>query len=119
MLVEKRVEICVGTDRSKAFIARLSLLLIIDGQIANEYYHRIPIQPGDDLSVIRAANENNLLDPNSGIPFGPWPKIPDEEWQEVEQLVGIVHKPSVVAAYKERIEAMQKEFDKKTPSLPK
>ena len=104
-MIEKKIEICIGTDRTKHLRARLSLLVVEDGRILSEQYHSINIEPGANLAAIRAANEAHLANPNGGIPGAPWPKIPDAEWAEVEQHIAIVHKPEVVAAYRERTKA--------------
>lgn len=113
MGIEKKIEICIGTDRSKHFVARLSLLLVDDaGSVMLEYFHRINIEPGADLAAIRAANEAHLANPDRGIPGAPWPAIPDAEWAEVEQHIAIVHKPEVVTAYKAKISERAKEANR-------
>ena len=106
-MIEKKIEICIGTDRAKCFAARLSLLVVEDGKVLSEHYHRINIAPGDNLAHIRAANEAHLANPDGGIPGAPWPKIPDAEWAEVEQHIGIVHRPEVVTEYRARVEAQK------------
>jgi len=103
-MIEKKIEICIGTDRAKFFAVRLSLMVVEDGKVLSEQYHRINVAPGDDLVAIRAANEANIANPNGGVPGAPWPRIPDEEWAEVEACIGIVHKPEVVSAYRARVE---------------
>lgn len=99
-MIEKKIEICVGTDRMKCLRARLSLLVVENGRVLSEQYHSINIEPGADLAAIRAANEAHLASLRSGIPGAPWPKIPDAEWAEVEQHAAIIHKPEVVTAYR-------------------
>ena len=104
-MIEKKIELCIGTDRSKFLRARLSLLVVEDGRTLSEQYHSINIEPGGNLAAIRAANEAHLANPDGGIPGAPWPRIPDAEWAEVEQHIAIVHKPEVVSAYRARIAA--------------
>ena len=104
-MIEKKIEICIGTDRSKFLRARLSLLVVEGGRTLSEQYHSINIEPGADLAAILAANEEHLARTDGTIPGQPWPKIPDAEWAEVEQHIAIVHKPEVVAAYRARIAA--------------
>src|SRR5690348_13970422 len=99
-MIEKKIEICVGTDRAKFLRARLSLLIVENGRVLSEQYHSINIEPGADTDALRAANEAHLADPNGGIPGAPWPKIPDSEWADVEACIGIIHKPEVVASFK-------------------
>lgn len=101
----RKIEICIGTDRAKIFRARLSLLIIEDGQVLAEHYHSITIEPGANLASIRTMNEAHLADPAGGIPGAPWPKIPNAEWNEVIQHIGIVHKPEVVARFIEEKQA--------------
>jgi hypothetical protein len=98
-MIEKKIEVCIGTDRAKHVRARLSLLLVEDGRVISEQYHSMDIYPGADLSALRATNEAHLATPGGGIPGAPWPSIPDEQWAEIEQHCAIVHKPSVIAAY--------------------
>ena len=104
-MIEKKITICIGTDDSKHFRARLSLWYVENSVWDRRGYHSINIEPGADLAYIRSANELHLADPNGGVPGAPWPKIPDAEWAEVEQHIAIVHKPEVVAAYRARIAA--------------
>ena len=109
-MIEKRIELCIGTDRQKFVRARLSLLVIDtdnpDVPMA-EHYHSINVAPGDDLARIRAANEAHLADPKGGIPGAPWPKIPDDAWADFESHLAIVHTPAVVTAFKARVAAAQ------------
>jgi hypothetical protein len=107
MSIEKRIEVCIGTSRSKDVRVRLSLLIVDGGAVLAENFHSIAIMPGDDAVSIRAAIEAHLANPDGGIPGAPWPAIPDAEWADVEAHCGIVHKPAVVAAYQARIEALK------------
>ncbi len=95
-MIERKIQICIGTDISRHVRARLSLLIIDGETVISEQYHSISIEPGADLARIRAVNEASL---ESGVPGGPWPKIPDEEWADLERHVAIVQKPEVVEAY--------------------
>ena len=88
----KNIIVCVGTDDSKNIRVRLSL-------IADEgmppLYHSVSLVPGADPALVRIAIENDLARPysESGIPGAPWPKIPDEEWAEVEAIESVIHTP--------------------------
>jgi hypothetical protein len=108
-MIEKKIAVCIGTDRTKHFIVRLSLMIVDNGTVLSESFHRIHINPGDDLSLIRARNESHLANPDGGIPGAPWPQIPDSEWAEVEQLVGIVHTAELVSAYRSKVEEILKQ----------
>lgn len=98
-MIEKKIEICVGSDRAKCLRARLSLLIVENGRVLSEQYHSINIEPGADLAAIRAANEAHLANPDGGIPGAPWPAIPESEWADVERHIAIIHKPEVVSAF--------------------
>lgn len=98
-MIEKKIELCIGSDRQKLLRARLSLLVVENGRVLSEQYHSISIEPGADLAAIRAANEAHLANPDGGIPGAPWPKIPDAEWADVEQHIAILHKPEVVSEF--------------------
>lgn len=104
-MITKKIEHCIGTDRSGFVRARLSLLVVEGDTVLSEKYHSINISPGADLDAIRAANEAHLADPNGGIPGAPWPRIPDAAWADVEAHCAIVHKPAVVAVFAERTAA--------------
>jgi len=95
-MIEKRIEICIGTDRSKHVRARLSLLLVDDGNVIHEHYHSISIEPGADLAALRAGNEAHIAKPGGGVPGAPWPPIPDDEWAKVEKCCTVVHTPDVL-----------------------
>lgn len=104
-MLEKKIEVCIGTDRAKFLRVRLSLMVVDNGNILSEQYHSISVFPGANLAALRAINEAHLADPNGSIPGAPWPPIPDAEWEEVTAHVGVIHKPSVVAAYQAAVEA--------------
>jgi hypothetical protein len=106
-VIEKKIEVCIGTSRAKDVRARLSLMVVDADQVLSEQYHSVAIMPGDDTSVIREIIEKHIGDPNGGVPGAPWPKIPDESWAEVEAHCAIVHKPAVVEAYKAQIAAAE------------
>jgi len=95
-MIEKRIEICIGTDRSKHVRARLSLLLVDGANVINEQYHSISIEPGADLAALRAGNEANIAKPGGGVPGAPWPAIPDDEWEKVVKCCTVVHTPDVL-----------------------
>lgn len=103
----KKIEICIGTDRERTLSVRLSLVVVEDGSVVSERYHRINIPAGYPLNKAREAVEFDIARPREqgGIPGAPWPKIPDEEWAEVEQIASILHTP-------ERIQK-RREFDLK------
>jgi hypothetical protein len=98
-MIEKKIEICIGTDRAKNVRARISLLLVDDGNVIHEHYHSIAIEPGADLASLRATNEKHIATPNGGIPGAPWPAIPDDEWYKVVAVVNILHTPKVVSEH--------------------
>lgn len=104
MSLEKKIDICIGTSRDKGFRARLSLMIVLDGIVINEHYHTISVNPGDDLIELKRVNDEALQNPSSGIPGAPWPKIPDDLWDEVRQHIGIIHKPAVIAAYRKKLD---------------
>ena len=97
----KKIELKTEVNRDKSVSIRLSLLRIDDENPDDvmETFHRITLRPGDDLAFFRAENERHLAQPFSvsGIKGAPWPKIPDEEWVEVEQIVSILHTPERIA----------------------
>lgn len=107
----KKIDICVGTDRSRNLRVRLSLLYLDDatGEVISEHYHSGVLQPGDDPAKLRAAWEAHLAMPNGGIPGAPWPKIPDAEWNEVLAMIPILHTPERVAKFQQaKAEALAK-----------
>ena len=95
----KKIDICVGTDRNRNIRVRLSLLFIDDasGAVMSEHYHSGTLLPGDNPQALRDAWDAHLANPEGGIPGAPWPKIPDAEWAEVEQIVSILHTPERIA----------------------
>lgn len=105
-MTTKKIVICIGTDEEKHVRARLSLLLMEGGKIGFRHYHSISIAPGDDLAAIRAGNEANIADPNSGIPLAPWPAISDDEWEKVEKCCAVVHTTDVLIKASDEQEAM-------------
>ena len=98
-MIEKKIEICIGSDRTKILRVRLSLLIVEDGRVLSEQYHSIQIHPGADLAYIRTANEVHLADPNGAIPGAPWPKIPDKDWDDIKAHCNIIHKPDIIEKY--------------------
>ncbi len=101
-MLEKKIEIYLGTDRSQVVRVRLSLLIIEDESVLSETYHTISIPPGANPTSLRAANEAHLAAPNGGIPGAPWPPIPDSEWAKVEGVLGILHTKEVNKRYAEK-----------------
>lgn len=99
--MEKKIIICVGTDINKSIRIRLSLMIVDQESVLSEQYHSVSIFPGADLLQIRTAIEAHLSTPNGGIPGAPWPKIPDEEWAEVEQIASILHTPERIQKRRE------------------
>ena len=95
-MIEKRIEICIGTDRAKHVRARLSLLLVDGANVINEQYHSISIEPGADLAALRAGNEAHIAKSDGGVPGAPWPAIPDDEWEKVVKCCTVVHTPDVL-----------------------
>jgi len=112
-VIEKKIIVCTGTDRDKNLRVRLSLLLVEDGVIISEQYHSVAVGPGDDLVGIREALEAHIGSPSGGVPGAPWPKVPEEEWAEVEAHGGIVFTPERVARRLARMEAADGPSEKK------
>jgi hypothetical protein len=104
---EKKIEVCIGTDRTKAIRVRLSLMTVDSGAVMSEHFHSIDIQPGDDPTARRAAVEAHIANPKGEVPGAPWPAIPDAEWQMVEGCVTGIHTTEVVAAYRKQLKASQ------------
>lgn len=98
--MEKQIAVCIGTDRTQRVRVRLSLMIVVDGKVQSEHYHSINIEPGANLAELRAVNETAIAGVNNGIPFAPWPKIPDAEWARVGAVCSIFHTPEVVEAWK-------------------
>lgn len=94
--MEKKVVICIGTDEAKYVRARLSLLLVENGKVGFRHYHSLAIEPGADLAALRAGADAVISDPINGIPFAPWPSIPDDEWEKVEKCCTVIHTPEVL-----------------------
>jgi hypothetical protein len=105
MAIEQRIETCIGTDEAKMVRVRLSLLLVdgSSGRVVSRHYHSAPVAPGDDLAVLRAKLEADLA--AGWISGMAWPKIPNEQWADVEAHVAIVQKPVVVEAYRQGVAA--------------
>jgi hypothetical protein len=92
-MMEKRIEICIGTDRSTNVRARLSLLIVSGGLVASEHYHSVLITPKCDLAEVRSRVEKHLAQGQevNSVPFAPWPAIPDAEWAKVERVCEAFH----------------------------
>lgn len=97
----KIIGLQVEITPTKYMQIRLSLCITSDaGNVEFTHYHRFPpMPPGTNLDEWRLAIENNIASPNSGIPFAPWPAIPDAEWNEVKSIQNIVHTPARKAAF--------------------
>lgn len=88
--MDKAIEACIGSARDKSVRVRLSLLLLDNGKVVFEHFHSINLMPGDDYSAARAVVEQHLAAPDSGIPWAPWPAIPDSEWSKIEAVLSIL-----------------------------
>lgn len=99
MSIEKKVEICIGTDRAKCVRVRLSLILLEGGVELDHFFHSMTIEPGADLELARNALEEHIATPKGGVPGAPWPAIPDAEWERAVQHIAIEHTPEVVADF--------------------
>lgn len=109
-MIEKKIEVCIGTDRGQNVRARLSLLVVDGDTVLSEQYHSINLTPGADPTQNRASVEAHLAIPQDqgGIPGGPWPAIPDAEWAKVTGTVAVFHTPEVVEKQRVAIERLQK-----------
>jgi hypothetical protein len=96
-MIEKKIEICIGTDRAQGVRARLSLLILDGADIINENFHSVTLLPGDDPAAARSAIEAHIGKTGGGVPGAPWPKIPDEEWAKVLRVLPIFHTPAAIA----------------------
>jgi len=92
-MIEKKIEVCIGTDRSRHVRARLSLMLVDGGNVIHEHFHSIAIGPEDNLAALRSINEAHISAPGGGVPGAPWPAIPDDEWEKVVKVCAIIHAP--------------------------
>lgn len=99
-MIEKRIAVCIGTDRAGNVRARLSLMLADGDNIISESYHSVSIAPGEDADQIRAAVENHIgmSAEESGVPGSPWPAIPDDEWAKIIGVMNVIQTPDVVLA---------------------
>jgi hypothetical protein len=95
--MEKKIEICIGTDRAGGVRARLSLLVYEGEQQLFEHYHSVMLMPTDDPAETRARVETHLAMPTaqSGIPLGPWPAIPEAEWRKVVAVCNAMQPNSI------------------------
>jgi hypothetical protein len=91
--MQKKIVVCIGTDRGGNVRARFSLLLMDGDDVMNEHYHSMSIAATDDLAAARRAVESHLAMPKekSGIPLAPWPAIPDAEWDKVVRVCEVFH----------------------------
>ena len=101
-MIQKAIEVCIGTDRAGWIRVRLSLMIVEEQTILAEYFHSAMIMPGQDAAAIRFDLESHLALPNvtNGVPGAPWPVIPDKEWAKVTGCVTVLHTPEVVEKYR-------------------
>ncbi len=101
--MEKVIKLQTEVMPDKNIGVRLSLQILDGDKVGFQHYHCFPpMPPGENLDAWRAAIEANIGDVNSGIPFAPWPAIPDAEWNEVKAVAAMVWTPERVAAQKEK-----------------
>ena len=101
--MEKVIKLQTEVTPDKDIRARLSLQILDGDKMGFQHYHCFPpMPPGENLDSWRTAIEENIGDVNSGIPFAPWPAIPDAEWNEVKAVAAMVWTPDRVAAQKEK-----------------
>jgi hypothetical protein len=91
--MEKKIVVCIGTDRAGDVRVRLSLLLMVSGRVVSEKFHSAMITSKDSLDDVRARIEAHLAMPEeaSGIEFAPWPTIPEAEWAKVQVVCDVFH----------------------------
>jgi hypothetical protein len=94
--MEQKVVACIGTDRSGGVRVRLSLMLMLGERVVSEKFHSVMVSAEDSLDEKRALVESHLAMPESasGIAFGPWPAIPDAEWNKVQRVCDVFHPES-------------------------
>lgn len=102
MTTEKRIEVCIGTDRNGGIRIRLSLLLLDGRDVLKEHFHSGMFMPGDDPVALRASWDAHLSQSDSGIPGAPWPAIPDAEWAKVLGVQPIFHTTEKVVEHRAR-----------------
>lgn len=91
--MEKKIAVCIGTDRDNGVRVRLSLMRVEGEEVVTEQYHSFMVLPGQDPEEIRAGVQQHLAAPKSGIPGGPWPAIPQGEWRKVLGCIAVLHAP--------------------------
>jgi hypothetical protein len=91
--MDKNIVVCIGSDRDNTIRARLSLMLMNGEAVAFEHYHSVQITPACDLDEVRERVQNHLAmeQKANGIPFAPWPAIPDAEWEKVRRVCEVFH----------------------------
>lgn len=100
--MEKKIEVCIGTDRHNCIQVRLSLMIVDGETVLSEHYHRVNIEPGQDVEEQRKRVEEHIAAPTGGVPGAPWPPIPDEEWQKVTGTITAIHTPERVEKFSKR-----------------
>lgn len=118
--MQKKIEVCIGTDRAGFVRARLSLIVLDDnGAEMLERYHSVNLEPGSDLAATRAAVEAHLANPDGGIPGAPWPAIPDDVWDTVEKTCALIQTPAIIEAHQlRRAAAVAKSLGVAAPVRP-
>lgn len=95
-MIEKKVEVCIGTDRAGSVRVRLSLLLMDGDSVMSEKYHSMSLAPGDDPAAARAMVEAHITRKDGGVPGAPWPPIPDAEWAKVMTVIQVFHTEAAI-----------------------
>ena len=90
--MEKKIVVCIGTDRASNVRARLSLMLMSGDRVLVEHLHSVNIEDGDPLDEVRKRVEAHLAmeEKDSSIPLAPWPPIPDAEWAKVVRVCEVI-----------------------------
>lgn len=101
--MQKLIKSQVEVTPDKHIGVRLSLQIVNGEKVDFQHYHRFPIlPPGSDLANWRAAVETHIANADGGIPFAPWPAIPDSEWAEVEAVASLAWTPERVEAQRQK-----------------
>ena len=118
--MQKKIEVCIGTDRAGFVRARLSLILLDENGVELlERYHSVNVEPGANLAAIRTAVETHLANPDGGIPGAPWPAIPDDVWSTVEKTCALIQTPAVIETHQlRRAAAVAKSLGVAAPVRP-
>lgn len=92
-MLDKLIELCIGTQRDGGVRVRLSLLLFVNGRQIHEHFHSFMLMPGDDPAIARKNVESHLAlaESANSIPGAPWGPIPDTEWSKVLAVLPHFH----------------------------